>query len=570
MLLQPAFPKSPSIYPNQNSTVYAPNVPSFSSGLLKNSTFFLKQSILSTSYRIHPKNPIFITCSSESNVHSYGTVDYEKKPTLKWNNICKKIFKLEKSNLGAASVLTQVENEGKTITKLEILKILMELRKFRRFKLALEILFFLLDNSLFALAQMLRIVLRVCEWMNNRSERFRVTTRETTIHLDLIAKVQGVSSAEQYFKKLPDALKDKRVYASLLNAYALSKMREKAESLFDKMRNRNYTDYTLPFNLMMIIYRNLKDHEKIESLVSEMVEKRISLDIYTYNIWLSACGSLDKMEQAFKQMELDNSVNPNWITYSTMAMRYIKSGLLEKAEEYLKKLEDEITGQNRLPYHHLINLYAAAGRKEEVYRVWSIYKASFVNIPNLAYHDVILALTRLDDTEGAEKMYGEWLSVKSAYDPRLGNLLLSSYVRKGLSEKAKTFFEQMVENGGKHNSMSWEILSEDHIANMRIPEALSCLKNAAALADEGSRNWKPKPVNVSKILKIVEEGDDVAGKESLLEILSEVGCLKDAAYMSYIPLSDGEKFAGMGSNSAGGDESDDGKFELLDQLQESF
>ncbi|CAA0842754.1 Pentatricopeptide repeat-containing protein [Striga hermonthica] len=554
MLLQPAFPKSPPNYPKQNrSTVYAPNSPSFSSGLLKNSTIFLKQSILSTSYRIHKKNQVFITCSSVSNAHSYGPVHYdEKRPTMKWNSICKKIIKLENSNLGAASVLNQLENKGKMITSWEMFNILKELRKFRRFKLALE----------------------VCEWMNNRSERFRVTTSDTAIHLDLIAKTHGISSAEQYFKKLPDGLKDKRVYSSLLNAYARSKMREKAESLFDKMRNRNYTDHTLPFNLMMTLYRNLKDYEKIEYIVSEMVEKRISLDTYTYNVWLSSLGSqgsLDKMEQVFKQMELDNSVNPNWITYSTMAMRYIKSGLLEKAEEYLKKIEDQITGQNRLPYHHLINLYAAAGKKEEVYRVWSIYRASFVYIPNIAYHDVILALTRLDDIEGAEKMYEEWLSVKSAYDPRVGNVLLSSYVRKGLSEKAKTFFEQMMEIGGKQNSMSWEILSEDHIANMRIPEALSCLKNAAALA-EGSRNWKPKPINVSKILKIVEEGDDVAGKESLLEILSEVGCLNDANYMSYIPLSGGEKLAGMGPNEEGsaGDEGDDGKFELLDQLQESF
>ncbi|GER43220.1 pentatricopeptide repeat-containing family protein [Striga asiatica] len=555
MLLQLSIPKSPPNYPKQNrSTVYAPNAPSFSSGLLKNSSFFLKQSILSTSYRIHKKNPVFITCSSVSNVHRYGTVDYEKRPTPKWNDICKKIFKLENSNLGAASVLNQMENKGKMITKWEISNILKELRKFRRFKLALE----------------------VYEWMSNRPERFRVTSSDTAIHLDLIAKAHGVSSAEQYFKKLPDGLKDTRVYDSLLNAYSRSKMREKAESLFDKMRNRNYTNHALPFNVMMTLYMNLKDHEKIESLVSELVGRRIPLDIYTYNIWLSSRGSqgsLDKMEQVFKQMELDNSVKPNWITYSTLAMTYIKSGLFEKAEEYLRKMEDLITGRrNRNPYHYLINLYAAARMKEEVYRVWSIYKASFRNIPNLGYHAVILALTRLDDMEGAEKMYDEWLSVKWAYDPRLGNLLLSSYVGKGLSEKAKTFFEQMMENGGKHNSMSWEILSEDHIANMRIPEALSCLKNAAALADEGSRNWKPKPVNVSKILKIVEEGDDVAGKESLLEILSEVGCVKDADYKSYIiPLSGGEKFAGNEEGS-GADAGDDGNFGLLHQLQdqESF
>lgn len=362
-----------------------------------------------------------------------------------------------------------------------------------------------------------------------------MTTSDTAIQLDLIAKVHGISSAEEYFLKLPDALKDKRIFGALLNAYAGARMREKAELLIDKMRKRGYACDALPFNVMMTLYMDLKDYNEVKLVISEMIEKNTSLDIYSYNIWLSACGSqesLEKMERVFERMQGDTTITPNWTTFSTMATVYIKCGQLEKAEDCIKNIESRIVGRDRIPYHYLISLYGSVGNKKEVHRAWNLYKATFPSIPNLGYHSVISSMVRLDDIEGAEMIYNEWLSVKSFYDCRIGNLLLGYYVRKGLSEKAKTFFSQMIEAGGKPNSTSWEILAEDHIREGRISEALSCLQNA--IFPEVSKSWRPKPVNVSLILKISEQESDMASKDALFEVLRQVGCLDDEAYMSRI------------------------------------
>lgn len=48
---------------------------------------------------------------------------------------------MEKPELGAASVLNQWENEGRNLTKWELCRVVKELRKFKRYNLALEILF---------------------------------------------------------------------------------------------------------------------------------------------------------------------------------------------------------------------------------------------------------------------------------------------------------------------------------------------------------------------------------------------------------------------------------------------
>ncbi|GMN27447.1 hypothetical protein TIFTF001_041034 [Ficus carica] len=49
---------------------------------------------------------IGIKCSI-SQIHSYGTMDYERRPMLKWNAIYKRISLMEKPELGSGTVLTQ-------------------------------------------------------------------------------------------------------------------------------------------------------------------------------------------------------------------------------------------------------------------------------------------------------------------------------------------------------------------------------------------------------------------------------------------------------------------------------
>ncbi|KAK4798523.1 hypothetical protein SAY86_030849 [Trapa natans] len=458
---------------------------------------------------------IAVACSV-SKAHGYGAVDYERRPMVKWNILYKRISLMEKPELGSASVLNQCEDEGKKLTKWELCRVVKELRKFKRYRQALE----------------------VYEWMNNREEKYHLSASDAAIQLDLIAKVRGVSSAENFLAKLPDSLKDQRIFGALLNAYVRAKLRKKAESLIDTMRDKGYTTHALPYNVMMTLYMNLKEYEKVDSMVSEMTEKNIKLDIYTYNIWLSSNGSqgsAERMEQVFEQMKQDKSINPTWTTYSTMATMYIKMGMMEKAEECLKKVESRITGRDRIPYHYLISLYGSTCNRDEIYRVWNSYKSIFPSIPNLGYHAVISSLVRIGDIQGAEKIYNEWLPVRATYDPRIANLLMSWYVKEGNLEKAESMLDSMIEVGGKPNSSTWEILAEGHLREQRITESLFYFKEAFAVC---SRSWKPKSVHITTFIDLCEvEGDDEA-KETIVRLVKESGFLKDKFYSSLVGLYD--------------------------------
>ncbi|KAK6918671.1 Pentatricopeptide repeat [Dillenia turbinata] len=490
-----------------------------------------------------------IGCSI-SQVHNYGMVDYETKPVFKWKALFKKISLMKNPDAGCASLLNQWERDSKKLTKWELSRIVKELRKFRRFKAALE----------------------VYEWMNDRGERFRLSASDAAIQLDLIAKVHGIASAEDFFLRLPDTLKDKRIYGALLNAYGQARMREKAESIMDRMRTKGYAMHALPFNVMMTLYMNLKEFGRVDLLVEEMMEKNVPLDIYSYNIWLSSAGaqgSAERIEQVFKQMELDRTINPNWTTYSTMATMYIKLGQFEKANECLNKAETRITGRDRMPYHYLISLYGSMGKPEEVYRVWTSYKSLFPNIPNLGYHSMVSSLVRAGDIGGAKDIYEEWLSVKTTYDPRMANLFINWYVKQGDVDKAKSFLDHMFEVGGKPNCSTWEILGEGHVQEKKIAEALSCFQKAASV--EGSWTWRPRPLNVSAFLNLCEQENDTASKDVFLGLLRQIGCLNDKSYVSLIgansvPVSELSEETDSAENDLNDDNNDTAEL-LFNQLQ---
>ncbi|KAL8224197.1 hypothetical protein R6Q57_019672 [Mikania cordata] len=250
------------------------------------------------------------------------------------------------------------------------------------------------------------------------------------------------------------------------------------------------------------------------------------------------------MEEAFKKLKLDESVNPNWTTYSTMATLYIKNQEFEKAEDCLRKLETLITGRDRIPYHYLLSHYGSIA--------------------------AISSFIRMNDIEESELLYEEWVSIKSSYDPRIGNLLLSWYMRNGFVEKAETFLKEMLKIG-KSNSSTWEIVAEGHIKENRVAEALSCFEKA--LSNEGSSFWKPKPVEYFQLCIIfVNRKTMKTARKHCFEVLRRACVLEDDVYMSYLPFYKQSKPENELQNveESEGDYDEAGVDMLLNELQASI
>ncbi|WVZ86605.1 hypothetical protein U9M48_033359 [Paspalum notatum var. saurae] len=445
-------------------------------------------------------------------VHSYGTVDYERRPALRWGTLYRRIA-VGQGGRPVGRTLGAWDEGERRLYKWELCRIVKELRKFRRFSLALQ----------------------VYDWMTERRDRFPLSSSDMAIQLDLIAKVRGVSHAEKYFEELPDALKDKRTYGSLLNVYAQAMMKEKTEDTFEQMRKKGFASDTLPCNVLMNFYVDVGEPNKVSAIIDDMKEMNVSFDVCTYNIWVKSCAAKQdayEMEQVFNQMIADESVVANWTTYTTMASMHIKLGNSDKAEEYLKEAEKRTTGRDKKCFHYLITLYSHLGKKEEVYRIWNWYKASFPTIHNLGYQELLSALLRIGDIEGAELLYEEWASKGSSFDPKTMNILLSWYAKEGLVTKAEQTLNRFVEKGGNPKPNTWEILATAYLKDGKISEALSCMEKATAVKSESK--WKPRPTNVESLLASFKEKNDTEGADRLVNVLTSRGCAEDEEYKSLI------------------------------------
>ncbi|KAG0496844.1 hypothetical protein HPP92_001535 [Vanilla planifolia] len=476
-------------------------------------------------------------------VYSHGTVDYERRPVLKWSTLYRRISMMEECGAGSSAELERWENEEQQLSKWELFRVIKELRKFGRYKRALEacylIQFFFL-GPYFSSSNF-----HIYHWMASQGDRFSLSSSDMAIQVDLIAKVHGILHAEEYFHKLPEMWKDRRTYGALLHSYAMAKMKEKAEVTLEAMKAEGCANHTLPFNVIMSLYLTLKDHDKVSSTIKEMKERNIFFDLYSYNIWITNCGALgdlQEMERVTQELIANTRLYADWTIYTTLATMYTRFGEIEKAQTCLKDAELRIAGRDRTPFNFLLGLYSSTGTKDDVYRIWRRYKSNY-RILNSGYRIMLHSLIKLGDIEGAEQIYEEWLSSTSNLDPKVSYAIISGYIKEGRVDDARDILNGLIARGGKPKPVSWEILADGYIQVNRISEALSCMVTAASYEDLGG--WRPKVTTVENILNLCGEHDEKKSVQVLVDVLRRTGCLEMEEYNSllskldYLPLPGG-------------------------------
>lgn len=419
------------------------------------------------------------------------------------------------------SVVAELERwimEGREVEKKDLEQIVKGLRKYHRPKRALEIF----------------------EWMG---QKFSLSSGDRAIHLDLIAKVRGITSAEKYFSDLSDTEKNKKTYSVLLNCYVKEKNIEKSEATWEKLKELGFAKGPLPFNGMMELYINTEQFKKVPSVVWEMKKKGISLDNHSYMFWMKSYGALsdmDKVEDVLNEMQSNKFLEADWtIYYSTLVNIYIHAKDLDKAastlkeaENKMKEMEAKSKRKDRAAYDHLLRLYGSLGNKDEIYRIWKSFELAFPKMTNRSYMCLLSSLVGIGDIEGAEDFLKKWESVKVFDDIKVSHVLLVAYIKNGWLPKAEELFELIIEKGGKPNADTWEILAEGYIQNEQIHKAMEAM--AKSLSVGQNTPWQPKFGNVLTILKHFEKQGDVKSADEFFKMLRGVKYVGTEVYNSLI------------------------------------
>ncbi|KAF8413892.1 hypothetical protein HHK36_001886 [Tetracentron sinense] len=443
------------------------------------------------SSRRFSETPIANALSSRS----YYTGRYSKI------NLYSKISPLGHPSLSVVPELDKWVEEGRKVREMELQRIIRDLRKRKRFTHALE----------------------VSEWMNNKGV-CTFSPSDQAVQLDLIGKVRGLDSAESYFNNLSDQDKTDKTYGALLSCYVRERLTDKSLSHMQKMKELGFVSSSLTYNDLMCLYTNIGQYEKVHEVLTEMKDKGVSPDNFSYRICINSYGArsdLDGIEKLLEEMESQSHIVMDWTTYAMVANFYIKAGLTDKAIINLKKSEEKLRKKDALGYNHLISLYTNLGNKAEVLRLWGLEKVACKRSINRDYVTMLGSLVKLGELEEAEALLKEWESSGNSYDFRVPNTLLIGYSQKGLVEKAEAMLEDIIEKGKTPTPNSWGIVAAGYANKHNMEKAVECMKAALAL-HVGNEGWRPNPEVITSILSWLGDEGNLENVEAFVGLLKTV------------------------------------------------
>uniref|UniRef100_A0A0D9XZW6 Pentacotripeptide-repeat region of PRORP domain-containing protein n=1 Tax=Leersia perrieri TaxID=77586 RepID=A0A0D9XZW6_9ORYZ len=420
----------------------------------------------------------------------------------------RRLLKLIYPKRSAAAVLRRWAEEGRTVQKYQLNRVVRELRKYRRYKHALEI----------------------CEWMRTQPE-MKLLPGDYAVHLDLVAKVRDLPSAEKFFEDMPERAKGPSTCNALLHAYEQNGRRDKAEAMLAEMAKAGYLTCALPFNHMMSMYMSSGELEKVPEMIKELRRYTVP-DLVTYNIWLTYCSKKNSVKSAEKVYDLmkDDRVIPDWMTFSLLGSIYINAGLHVKGRNALVEMEKRASRKERAAYSSLLTLYASLSDRGNLDRVWRKMREIFRKFSDAEYKCMLTSLTRFGDITEAEKVYSEWESSSGTRDSRIANTILSFYIKNGMIEKAEGFLDHIVQKGVKPCYSTWELFVWGYLGDDRMEKVIECMKNALSSLEK----WDPNLQLTRAICSRIEEKCDIEAAEKLLVILREAGYVTTEIYNSVL------------------------------------
>ncbi|XP_062021635.1 pentatricopeptide repeat-containing protein At5g09450, mitochondrial isoform X1 [Rosa rugosa] len=374
------------------------------------------------------------TCISRS--FSSGALSESLQDSQEIDDLKTRIFRLRLPKRSVTNVLEKWVYEGNQITISELRQISKDLRMSQRHKHALE----------------------VSEWMVAHNE-FELLDSDYAVRIVLMTKVFGIDAAERYFEGLPPTAKTSETYTALLHCYAAAKLTEKAEDLYEGIKNSKLSLSALTYNEMMTMYMSVGQVEKVPLVVEELKRQKVAPDIFTYNLWISSCAAMLKIDQVkwiLDEMRSDPGFAEGWETYINLANLYINIGHLVNEEfNSLVETEKGITQSEWITYDFLIILHAGLGNKGRIDQIWKSLLMTKQKMTSRNYICIISSYIMLGQLKEVGEVVDQWkLSTTADFVVSACRRVWNAFRDIGLTEKAHDFHALLIQkNCDSSNSL---------------------------------------------------------------------------------------------------------------------
>ncbi|KAF8731864.1 hypothetical protein HU200_015808 [Digitaria exilis] len=389
------------------------------------------------------------------------------------------------------TVLDKRVNAGNHLERSEVMLVLFHLKKQRMYSKALKFM----------------------DWIERRN-LLKFDECDYACHLDLVARNHGFEEAQKYIERVPTAFRNEVLYETLLANCVRQDDVEKAQQVFNKIRELSLPLTVSACNQMILLYKRVA-RVKVADILMLMEQENIKFSRFTYKLLIDLKGRSNDMlgmEQVLNVMK-DNGLEPDFATQNMVAKFYISGGLTEKAEEVIRAMEVHAS-YHREATRSLLGLYAILGRPDDVKRIWNSYTE-----PKLDdFLAAIEAWGKLGCIEQVEETFEALVNTSTKLTSKYLNAMLNVYAEHKLLAKGKEFLERMFLKGCPGSPLTWDAIVKLYVNSGELAKADTFLVNVT----EENPDRYPLFRSYITLLKGYAEKGDIHNSERIFDRLKQI------------------------------------------------
>jgi pentatricopeptide repeat protein len=271
---------------------------------------------------------------------------------------------------------------------------------------------------------------------------------------------------ENIINEKQDIKIDEVLFNSVIDLCIKNNNVEKAQKIFDEMKERLVNPSIITYSIMIKGYGNEKNLEKCYQLYQELLSIKIMPNEVIFGCLMNCavkCSNIELMIEIYEKMKFLN-MKLNSIIYTTLIKGFSK---MKKYEESYT-IYDSITNEekeksNIILFNAIIDVCAESGNSEKLLSIFNeLNDEKNANFPSpnlITYSSVIKGLIKNKQFNEAFRTYNKLKNSSNIkLDEGVFNVMIDGFAEAGEKEKAENLFIEMKKLNVKRSSIIYSIL----------------------------------------------------------------------------------------------------------------
>ncbi|EPS72780.1 hypothetical protein M569_01977, partial [Genlisea aurea] len=274
------------------------------------------------------------------------------------------------------------------------------------------------------------------------------------------------------------------------------------------------------YNMLLMSLARFVMIDDIKAVYGEMLDDKLSPNIYTFNTLINAYCKLGDVFEAeyFYSMILQADLKPDTHTFTSFILGYCRRKDVDAAREVFKNMPGKGCPRNHVSYNNLMHGLCESGRVDEAELLFSQMRDDGGCVPNERTYTILIdALCGMNRRSESLNLFREMK--EKGYKPNVYSYtaMIDGACKEGLLDEATEFFREMLDIGLLPSSATYNALINGYCKKgmmdtalelFRSMESKKCIPNLQTYNELISGFCQSKEVNRAMALldEMVQQG----------------------------------------------------------------